>query len=48
LRYLGADADLRFTVKIVLAFGVIALCYYLAHRQSPPPPTESDPPNRTP
>ena len=34
LRFLGASADTRFGVKVLLAVGVIALCYYLAHRPS--------------
>jgi len=43
LSFLGAGADVRFTVKVVLAFGVIAFCYYQAHRQPPVSTKESHP-----
>jgi hypothetical protein len=35
LRHLGASAEVRLCAKICLATGVIALCYYLAHRRPP-------------
>ena len=43
IRFLGVSAENRFLVKVLLAFGVIAGCYYLAHRQPKPGPTNSPP-----
>ncbi|HEY3901886.1 MAG TPA: DUF5808 domain-containing protein [Chthoniobacter sp.] len=43
IRFLGVSAESRFLVKLLLAFGIIAACYYLAHRQPKHDPTDSRP-----
>jgi hypothetical protein len=47
IRFLGVSAENRFLVKLLLAFGVIAACYYLAHRQPKQGPTDSPPQDRS-
>jgi hypothetical protein len=46
IRFLGANAEIRFWVKALLAVGIIAFCYYAAHRQTNQGPADSaqDPP----
>ena len=48
MSYLGVSAEIRFLVKLLLAIGIIAGCYYLAHRQPKQGPTDSLPPDQSP
>jgi hypothetical protein len=41
-RSFGADGDARFAIKVLLALGLIALCYRLSNRPEEPTRPESD------